>query len=827
MQEIMLFHACRGSSENQSNQIEHDVLFNQTYFRLIGELNPAFFKLAWQTIIDRHPALRTAFVWEGLKKPQQIVRTKLDIPYSFVDLKNISVEEQKTKLTDICQKDRQLGFQPTNAPLMRVKLIAMNNKTHQLIWSSHHLAIDRWSIPVIFDELFSFYQQLLDGQQIVNKKAPSFKAYIGWLKNINENEEKTYWLKKLSGFKQKTFLTHRKQNIDQWQQKATQPIDTEELGKLKAFCKKHKITMANLMQGAWALVLNQHNNASDVMFGVVVSGRPPQLNGVEGIIGSFVNNLPVRVKFSQKVTAVTWLQNLQKEAYARGPYEHVPVTTLQTWSDLPHQQSLFDSILVWLAPSKIRQLDQLEVAALPSEMSTNYPLTLSVEETKTAINLFAKLNKNSQCVVSLSDILSQLKARIMSIADAKEDTFLSDFPGITCQDSSTEEDLKNFINNQNVLVDTSPNIKNTLGRAETKLDWVTDYLTSEWKRLLDIETIGLDDDFFALGGTSIKAAQLLASVENAERKKIPILSLFNQPTILGMAKTIIGQKWPLNPQIVTTLNKNGTKTPLFCIASPDVNTLGYANLSNELGDDFPLYVIQTLPEVDSIRQLVPSDIPRIASTYIKAMKETQPEGPYQLFGMCGGAYFAFEMGRQLEAKGEQCKFIGIANSWAFYTVSERFKYQIVEDNFRRNVNYYQDRFKTLDIDEAIYLIKKKFLKTFGIIIKKRGPITSHSNQPTTGTETTPTTEPDKGLAYALFKEVGWEHLEPKIHKTSQKITVFRINKQPYWRVRMECLGWTKHAKSVEVVNIKGKNLREILRQPYIIDLSKKVQRRLL
>lgn len=822
MQETMLFYACSlsSSTEAESMPVRQDVLFNQARFSLSGELKQSQFKQAWQIIIERHASLRTAFVWQGLKSPQQIVRAKLNLPFQFIDLTHLSSDEQEIQLLKVCQKDQQLGFNPINAPLMRVILVGCSPNTHQLIWSSHHLVIDRWCIPVIFDELLRLYQQLLDGVKTTSQIAPSFKHYVTWLKKIDVNQNKLYWLKQLRGFKQQTFITHKSPTCGAQSKTACLTLNTHELLHLKNCCKTNQLTMPSIIQGAWAMVLNQYNKSSDVIFGVVVSGRPPQLDGVEEMIGSFINNLPVRVKFSPSISVISWLQNLQKEANKKTAHEHTPATTLQTWSDLPVQHALFDSILVWLAPAKINKIEQLSIQALPSDMSTSYPLTLSIEDTGDELNMFAKLDNQSQSVAPLADILSQLKNRIMAICEADNQTRLDELPNLTYKDSDTElhqaeEQILQTLIDSNESTETVQSAKNTLGREETKLDWLEEYLRSQWCRILNVEFVGLDDDFFSLGGTSIKAALLLASVEKAERKKIPMLSLFQRPNIRHMAKTISEQNWPLNPDVVTAINKNGKQTPLFCIASPDVNTLGYANLSNQLGDDFPVYVIQNPPDINTVRQIEASEIPNLAGAYIKAMKKIQPTGPYQVIGMCTGSHIAFEMGKQIENMGETCQFIGIINTWAFYTISERFKYRIIENRYKYIFNYYLDKLKVLNVAEVKRFISEKLSTTQNSEAKDTAPSQTNNQSPNEELEQI---EP-----YSLIDDVGWAHLTPNIVKISQQVTVFRCKKQQYWRVPMKCLGWTKHANNVDIIDIKGKARLEVLRYPYVEDIAKNLK----
>lgn len=825
MQEVMLFHACtqvstKGTDSNQSTHSK-DVLFNQTRLTIKGRFNNSCFNQAWQNVLDNHPALRSAFVYKGLKKPQQIVRSKLTVPYLYADLSAQTANEQKTAIEKLCFDDRTLGFKLELAPLFRVAVVKHDDNLHQLIWSSHHLVIDRWCIPLIFDELLDTYDALTKGEAVSNNKRPAYKRYIAWLKQQDPVKAQSFWLKQLYGFNQSSSLTRRQtaqQTRGSNQGQAKNEVTEQSFIALKDFCHNHKLTMATLAQGAWALLLHQYTQRQSLMFGVVVSGRPANLDGVEDIIGSFVNNLPIRVSLSQGLKLVDWLQDIQRTGYTRTAYEHIPTPTLQSWSELPAEQSLFDSILVWLAPSKIKKLSELSVEPLSADMNTAYPLTLSFEETPEALKISAKLADGFCAIDDLSAIIEHFSQLIMAISQSTADELLTDLDVVKIEARLAKAPATTEFKTPNLLARTAP-VKSgnlPLGREQTDLAWIEEFLRSEWLNILGLEQVDLDDDFFALGGSSIKAAQLLSRVEQAERKSIPILSLFQQPSIREMAKLIAHQNWPLVANLVTCVNGKGSQTPLFCIASPDVNTLGYANLSNNLSPDIPLYVVQSPPDKADVRQIKAKEIPDFATRYIEAIKKIQPSGPYRLLGMCTGAQIAIEMGRQLEAQSQSFDFLGVINTWAFYTISPRFKYRIIENRYRYRINYYREKFKTLTVKEVKRLLQKKLLR-----FKHKINFGSAASIETTNN---PQTKPN--LPYSIIDDVGWEHLQPELQKVVGKVSVFRCKKQPYWRVPMRCLGWTKHAEEVDIVDIKGKEHLTILRQPYVAGFAKHLEKRL-
>jgi non-ribosomal peptide synthetase component F len=154
---------------------------------------------------------------------------------------------------------------------------------------------------------------------------------------------------------------------------------------------KQQVTLNTLMQAAWALVLSRYSGQADVVFGTVVAGRPPELAGVERMIGLFINTMPVRVQVRDEEEVGVWLTRLQKQQIEQRSYEYCPLVQVQGWSEIPREypvgqahRLLFESLLVFenypvgsgLAPALAGL--EVEVEAVQVVEQTNYPLTIIV-----------------------------------------------------------------------------------------------------------------------------------------------------------------------------------------------------------------------------------------------------------------------------------------------------------------------------------------------------------------------------------------------------------------------------------------------------------------
>ncbi|MBW4666623.1 MAG: amino acid adenylation domain-containing protein [Cyanomargarita calcarea GSE-NOS-MK-12-04C] len=376
MQEGMLFHTLY--------EPESRVYFTQMKYILHGNLDIFAFEQAWQQVVDRHPILRTIFVWQNGKKTLQVVLKKVNLPWTNLDWRSLSPIEQEQQLEVLLQEDRNNDFVLDKAPLMRCTLIQLAEATYKFVWSSHHLLTDGWCMPIIFKEVFAFYEASIEGKDLYLPLPRPYKDYITWLQQQDATKAAAYWQKALQGFAAPTPLvvdctakqqSEIKKTFDQQRLQLSSTATTA----LKSLAQKHRLTVSTLVQGAWGLLLSRYSGESDVIFGATVSGRPPSLSGVESMIGLFINTLPVRVKVSEETELVPWLAELQQQQVERDEYAYSSLVEIQRSSEVPPGSCLFDSLLVFENyPSADSLHNSIRIDDFQGSERTNYPLTILV-----------------------------------------------------------------------------------------------------------------------------------------------------------------------------------------------------------------------------------------------------------------------------------------------------------------------------------------------------------------------------------------------------------------------------------------------------------------
>lgn len=415
MQQGILFHSLAAPKSG--------VYFEQFSCSLTGKLDIVAFESAWQQVVDRHPILRTSFAWEGLKEPVQVVHRQVKLSSVQHDWRHLSFIEQQQQLEAFLQSDRSQSFVFTLPPLMRLMLIQLSDNSYHFTWSQHHLLLDGWSVAIIFQEVFTFYDALSKSQDAYVAPSRPYRDYIVWQQQQNLSEAETFWRQMLKGFTAPTklWLDQNQQRLpnDSYAQQQIQ-LEAATTAALQSLVQKHQLTLNTLVQAAWALLLSRYSGEEDVVFGAIVSGRPSALPKAESMVGLFINTLPVRVKVDPEAFLLPWLKQIQAQQVEARQYEYTPLVEIHGWSEVPRGVSLFESIVVFEnypidAALRKRRAD-LEIKDFHGFQRTNYPLTLTVLPGSELLLALAYDESKNFNAATINRMLWHLKTLLANIA---------------------------------------------------------------------------------------------------------------------------------------------------------------------------------------------------------------------------------------------------------------------------------------------------------------------------------------------------------------------------------------------------------------------------
>ena len=204
-------------------------------------------------------------------------------------------------------------------------------------------------------------------------------------------EAEHFWRSMLTGFRNPIRFGHREkhesltQTSERFSRESTS-VSMATTSVLQSKARAHQLTLNTLVQGAWALLLQQYSGQSDAVFGATIMGRPTSLEGSESMIGLFINTVPVRVFVSGSTPLFTWLKALQAQQVQARSYEYCPLAKVQSWSDLASGEPLFESLVVFenypmamaASDSFVDRRARLQVRQASVIAQTHYPVTLVV-----------------------------------------------------------------------------------------------------------------------------------------------------------------------------------------------------------------------------------------------------------------------------------------------------------------------------------------------------------------------------------------------------------------------------------------------------------------
>lgn len=347
------------------------------------KLNVRAFARAWQAMIDRHSILRTAFVWKGLEEMLQVVGKQVELPWTELDWRMLTVEEQQMRIAALLEQDRSTGFEMGRAPLMRFVLIRLTDEATRFIWSFHHALLDGWSAGTLLRELFASYVAFARGAMPELPPAHRYGEYIEWLQQQDLGAAETFWRRALQGFTDTVKLQFDHNTSGTGQARLEMKLSSEVTQKLVDLSRQQHITLNTVVQGVWALLLNRYSGQDDIVFGMTIAGRPMTLPGAEQMVGLFINTLPLRIQVAHYAPLIPWLQTLQEKQISLHQYQYTPLAQIQAWSQIPKGASLFDSILGFSnypgsSTQGIGDSPDLAVRDVYGVEQTSYPLGLVV-----------------------------------------------------------------------------------------------------------------------------------------------------------------------------------------------------------------------------------------------------------------------------------------------------------------------------------------------------------------------------------------------------------------------------------------------------------------
>jgi amino acid adenylation domain-containing protein/non-ribosomal peptide synthase protein (TIGR01720 family) len=430
LQKGMLFHTFYAPRSG--------VYFEQLQLELEGDVAPEALRQAWDQVTIRHPILRTSFFWE-LEDPVQVVRKPTPVYIEDHDWRDLETADRQDRLEAFLRSDRDQGFDLFQAPPMRLALFRTAEGKHQLVWSFHHALLDGWSMSLVIREVFVAYEAFRLGQEPPLGPPRPWRDYLVWLSKLDQTAEEAFWREYLRGFIAPTPLPlakpFRQSELETYDEVETH-LPEDITAALNTLTRRQHLTLSSVLQGAWALLLSRYTGERDVLFGATVSGRPAGLNGIESMVGMFLNTLPVRLSVPPSISVMSWLNETQEQLAALRQHQHSSLVDVQGWSDVPRDAPLFESIFIvenYPIDPVLRGIGQsLRIASVKMHEQTTYPLSVFAVPGK-ELRLSAVFDRRRYDPDMLYRILGHFRVLLEDIA-SQPDRLISELNFLTADE---------------------------------------------------------------------------------------------------------------------------------------------------------------------------------------------------------------------------------------------------------------------------------------------------------------------------------------------------------------------------------------------------------
>jgi amino acid adenylation domain-containing protein len=171
-------------------------------------------------------------------------------------------------------------------------------------------------------------------------------------------------------------------------------------------------------------------------------------------------------------------------------------------------------------------------------------------------------------------------------------------------------------------------------------------LVDIWQQVLDVQPIGVKDNFFDLGGHSLLAVRLFSLIEKEMGIKLPLMTLFDAPTIENQSKSLLSKREEIDPAWIVDVQTSGSKPPFFCVSPSVIDVITYRELSRNMGEDQPFFALYS--ESMGLWREGIEQLEIIAKQFIEKIREIDQQGPYFIGGYSAGGIVALEIATQLK-----------------------------------------------------------------------------------------------------------------------------------------------------------------------------------
>ena len=645
--------------------------------RFTGNVSIKKMTRAMERLVARHDALRASFDEPGVAMK---IASAQKIALPVTDLSSVEKPTLKEeRLRKLIARETCTTFPLPAGPLFRSQMVLLGSDRAAVILTAHHTICDGWSLDVLIHDLCAFYSEEVTGAAASLEPAQSYADYVQRvIKRHGSAEYKeavNYWHAKFKdGFPVLVLPTDHPRNARREfnARRLDHLVPLTLVQNLRTLGGKLGCSFFAVLLSSVAILFARISKQRRFVL-ALPSAEQPSI-GQPGLVGHCVNLLPFAAELREGESFRAFLGRVQNELLAAQDYAICTLASLL--GDLrPKVPALGVSpISAGLTSVKKFKPNELPQSGFSIDYQANpksyesFELYLNAVESEENLELCCHYDTKLFEGVTIrkwlatlgsifQDLLTDPSREVLDLAGLKRAELSSTTEFVEMQSSKQDVPTESSTAALNSKPEPLSKFSSSLVGSAMAEPAMLRALLPLWQRVLKVHEVQPDDDFFALGGHSIAAAQLFAMIKRELGCTAPLATLYDASTPRMLGRVLIRGAQAEDWKSLVAMNRSGDRPPLFLVHAAEGNVLLYRSLAAHLGADQPVFGLQSAG-LDG-RSPIDAKFEDVARRYIDEVRQVQPHGPYMLGGYCLGGTLALEMAQQLIKSGEAVSLLAL------------------------------------------------------------------------------------------------------------------------------------------------------------------------
>lgn len=687
-----------------------------------GPADPELLRTSFEAVMNRQDVLKAAFDYETLDRPVHVIPRTPWWQWSVIDARGLPSRVQLSLIDDVVDRMASRQLDVTRGNMVAATLVRLGDRRSQLVLGNHHILTDGWSTTILLRELMHVYNRAAELLTSGNAddvedtlshaiataiaELPPRYPYGQFVEDMQPRvkADTELWIDHVAGFDHASRVIDAlaptadpdasATDNDSGEEYCIVQLSEQQKADLSRCARTVGVTPNTLIQTAWACVVAVLTGHDDAVLGVVTSGRPSELDGIDNTIGLFINTLPVRVDLHGDSLASILRTHARAQAeladHTSASLADIERRVGESRGEAPQSGPLFDSLVVYdNFPDEFSETDTqpgplpdsdapapasrgIRITGLTTRGETQYPLTV-IHPPGGPFDLALAYQPGvvpQQVACTLADALRAILSRCATLADVESPESLRAIrdeiapmldairraPGQKADDDSAqdrEDQPTSELPTSEPTTSTQPNAETERPDQDSQLLRDT---CEDIAGLLNRPEVDPDVAFEDLGVHSLMAVRLMGKLRKRGHK-LDIQTIVEAGSPRGIVRAIEGDSpQPPAPQPTAPTDtrdhdsrppwmvtlKEGKGSPLFCFHAIDGSVFSYQGLAEYHATDRPIIGIQFPANITGSLSW-----DKAVDLYASAIRDYQPEGPYTFAGFSFGATIAHAVSARL------------------------------------------------------------------------------------------------------------------------------------------------------------------------------------